>query len=111
LRVDDSLKLRVARSRFAEERGGDDAVDVEGVARVLAVRDGVGDQRLLVVDPWLLGKVDHRVRVVLLRAGVRVRQQRVDPVDAREDDAGVVVRVPLSAALLAEGLPALGDLA
>ena len=78
---------------------------------MLAVRDGVGDQRLLVGDPGRLCKVDHRVRVVLLRAGVRVRQERVDPVDPGEDDAGVVVRVALAAALFAEGLPALGDLA
>lgn len=58
-----------------------DAVDVECVARVLAVGDRVADQSLLVVDPRLLGKVHHRVGVVLLRARVRVRKERVDPVD------------------------------
>ena len=78
---------------------------------MLAVRDRVVDQRLLVLDPRLLGKVDHRVRVHLLRTGVRVGEQRADALDAGELDARIVVRVALAAALHAQVLPALGDLA
>ena len=113
LGIDDALELGIARSLFAGEGRGDDAVDVERVTRVLAVRDCVIDQRLLVLDPRLLGKVDHRVRVVLLRAGIRVGEQRVDAVYARELDARVAAGVVAarSAALLAQVLPALRDLA
>lgn len=110
LSIDDVLQLGIARRLFAEERRGHDAANVERVARVLAVRHRVGDQGLLILDPWLLGEIDHRIRVVLLRAGVRIRQQRADPVFAREDHARVVVRRARAAALLAEGLPALRDL-
>ena len=113
LGIDDALELGIARGLFAEEGRGDDAVDVERVARVLAVRDRIADQRLLVLDPGLLGKVDHRVRVVLLRAGIRVGEQRVDTVHPRELHARVVVGVvpARAAALLAQVLPALRDLA
>ena len=110
LAIDDAIQLRVTRCCFAEWRRGHDAAVVQCVARVLAVRDGVVDQRLLVVDPGQLGKVDHRVNAVLLLTRVRAREERVDPVDPGQHHAGVVVRVPLSAARHAEVLPALGDL-
>ena len=113
LGIDDALELGIAWGLFAKEGRGDDAVDVERVTRVLAVRDRAIDQRLLVLDPRLLGKVDHRVRVILLRTGIRVGEQRVDAVHARELDARVAVGVVAarSAALRAQVLPALRHLA
>ena len=67
------------------------------VARVLAVRDSVVDQSLLVVDPWKLGKDHGRVGVVLLHARKDPERVQVDPVDPHQHHAGVV-RVPRSAA-------------
>jgi len=80
LPIDETVQLRVTRRVFAEKRRRHDAVDVERVARMLAVGDRVVNQGLLIVDPGELGKVHHRVRVVLLRARVRVRKERVYPV-------------------------------
>src|SRR5712691_5815118 len=100
------------KSEAHEGRGGrgDDAVDVERVTGVLAVHDLVVDQRLLVLDPGLLRKVDHRVRILLLRTGICVGGQRVDPAYPRKQDARVVLRVAAwFAALHAQILPALCD--
>ena len=52
---------------------------------VVRATDGVVGQSLL-VDPGELGKVHHRVGVVLLRA----REERVDPVNPRQHHAEVV---------------------
>ena len=75
LAIDDTVQLGVAWGPLTEGRGGSDTIDIERVARVLAVRDRIGDESLLILDTWLLGKIDHRIRVVLLRACIRTRQQ------------------------------------
>jgi hypothetical protein len=54
LTVDEPFELGVAWCPLAERRRGHDAVDVQRVARVLAVCDGVGDERLLVLDALAL---------------------------------------------------------
>jgi hypothetical protein len=78
---------------------------------VVAVHDRVVDQRLLVLDPGLLHKVDRRVRILLLRTGIHVGKQRVDAVHPREQDARVVLWVVAApfATLHAQILPALCD--
>jgi hypothetical protein len=101
LAVDDPVQLRVTRRLSAERRRRHDAVDVQRVARVLAVRGSVVDQSLLIVDPRKLSKVHHRVGVVLLRTRVRAREECVEPVYPCQHHAGVVVRVPRSAACFA----------
>lgn len=106
--MEHAVQLRVLRRVLAERCGGRDTVDVEGVARVLGVRNGVRNERLLVHDARGLREVDHRVRVHLLRARVRVREESVDAVDARERDARAVGH-DVAAADEAEILPALRD--
>lgn len=65
----------------------DDAVDVQGIASVLTVRDGVRNQSVSVVDPSGLGEVNHRVGIVLLVARVCTCKKGIDTVDARKVDA------------------------
>jgi hypothetical protein len=101
LAIDDTVQLRVTGRLFAERRGRHDAVDVERVARVLTVRDSVVNQSLFIFDPRKLGKVDHRVGVVLLRTRVRASEERAQAVSPRQHHAGVVVGVPRSAACYA----------
>lgn len=108
LRAHDTLELGVLGRTLAERRAGHDTVDVQRVTRVLRVRDRVVDERLLVLDALRLRELDHRVRVVLLSARVRVREQGVDAVDARELHAGVA-SLEVAAALQAQVLPALRD--
>jgi hypothetical protein len=108
LAIDNTVQLRVTRRLFAEKCRGHDAVDVQRVAWVFTVRDSVGDQSRLILDPRTLGKVDHRVGVVLLRTRIRVREERTDPVYPCQLHAGVVVRRASSAAYEAKVLPALG---
>ena len=55
-----------------------DTVVVQHVAGMLAVRDGVVDQSLLVFDPGRLGKVYHCIGVVLLRTCAHAHKESVD---------------------------------
>lgn len=90
LPVDDPRELRVARRARAVRRRREHAGDVERVARVRAVRERVRDQVRAVRHAGRLGEVDHRVRDVLLRARVRVREERVQAVEPGELDARLV---------------------
>ena len=90
LRVVHPNKLSVLRCLLAERRRGRDAVDVEGVARVLRVRNRVVDEGLLVHDTRRLGEIDHRVGIYLLCTGVRVCEEGVDAIDTGERDTGLV---------------------
>lgn len=87
LRVNDTVELSVPRCALAVGRARHDTIDVLRVARVRAVGDGVGDQGICVRDVRRLREVDHRVGVVLLGAGVGVREESVDTVDTGEVDA------------------------
>lgn len=100
--IDHSLQLRVARRSQAVRRRGYNPVDVDRVARVLAVCDRVGNERVSVGDTRGLRKVNHCVRVVLLCAGIRVGEEGIYAVDAGQLDAGVV-RQDVSAANQLQG--------
>ena len=108
LRVSNALELRVLGSLLAERSAGDNAVDVEGVTRVLRVRDRILDQRILVLDALGFGKGDHLVGDVLLRARVGVREEGVDATNGTE----LVTRVAsggIATARTAEVRPARTD--
>ena len=84
LRVGDAPELSVLGSLLTERSAGDDAVDVEGVAWMLRVCNGVLDQRVLVLDALGFGKVNHLVGDVLLRARVGVGEEGVDATNGTE---------------------------
>ena len=96
----DTLELAIDNTVqiFAEKCRRHDAGDVQRVARMFTVRDSVGDQSRLILDPMTLGKVNHRVDVVLLRTRIRAREEPTDPVYPCQLHAGVVVRRASAAA-------------
>ena len=97
LRVEDALQLYISGRLLAVRCGGNDAVHVLGVAWVLAVSNGVGNQRVRVRDVRRLGEINHGVRVVLLVAWVCLRLERINTIDSSEGDTWLV-REDISAA-------------
>ena len=81
LGIDNSLQLRVPGSPLAVRCRGDDAVNAEGVARVLSVRDGIRNKSSRVSYASRLGKVNHDIGVVLLVARVSIGQEGIDSID------------------------------
>lgn len=80
LGIDKPFEFCVARRLLAIRCCGDNSLDVDSAARVLAVCNSVGNEGVSVGHVGRLRKVDHGVRVVLLRAGVGVGEESVDAV-------------------------------
>ena len=75
---ENTIQLGVPRGALAVGRARNNPTDIQSIAWVSAVRERVGDQRIRVRHTGGLGKVDHRVRVILLVAWVRVGEEGVD---------------------------------
>ena len=104
--MSNTFELGILRRSLAERCTRRDAIDIEGVAGMLRVRDGIVDQCLFVLHALGLSEPDHSVGIVLLRAWIRICKECVDAIDACELHAGIA-RFGVAAAGETEFLPAL----
>ena len=103
-----ALKLWVLWCLLAEWSRWGNTIDVQCIARVFGVGNGVCDKSLLVCNTWRLGKVDHCIGINLLSARVGIGKKSVDTVHASERHARLVGG-NVSATLETKVLPALSD--
>lgn len=89
LSVHNSLQLCIPGGPLTVGCRRNDSVNVESIARMLTVRDSVGDQIVGVGDSGGIGVVNHRVGVVLLVTRIGACKERVYPVYARQLDTGL----------------------
>lgn len=82
LSIDEALQLCISRSPLTVWRRRSDTVYIQRIARMLSERNCVGNERIRVRHTGRLGKVDHRVSIVLLCARVCVSEKRIDAIDA-----------------------------